>query len=255
MDARVIRDPENYTAQDLKNYDWDVIELPITVNASALMDWFREVEEKYSDCSFNVQRDLHLVNPAIRDRVLDHVENRLLWGRPEQWTLQWVIDRDGAIPLIFIADPAQFPEIDVEPEIFDQRPTVNLKKYMFGEYKKVYDALGDDCMRVTRMVRFKENCGLKPHKDIDPPGFLPRLHIQLSVSNDAWWHFGDSHEVEPHGLERVFHCEAGRVYIMNTAVPHEAKNESKEIPWIMIHTNPTDSAIDRLLKLEKLHIE
>ena len=48
--ARFIKDPTGLTFGDLQNNDWDLIELNITVDIAAAMEWVNEVQIKNQDC-------------------------------------------------------------------------------------------------------------------------------------------------------------------------------------------------------------
>jgi hypothetical protein len=49
---RFITDPENYTFDDLRNYDWDVIQTNITVDSVKMMEWVKSIEEQLPTISY-----------------------------------------------------------------------------------------------------------------------------------------------------------------------------------------------------------
>lgn len=236
---RYITDVSLLTAEDLKNYDWDIIELNIDINHSEVRDWFNIISEKFGNMQFNVSKT-ELMKPEIRDRMKEFQEQHL-WGTPKQWTLQWSVQRDDAIPFRYIADPAQYPEI-LEDD-FDKKFNTPLEQYYFGGFKKLVELLGDGAWEVARLVQLDKDTGLKKHVDIQPPQFLPRMHYQIEYTQNAAWWFGEN-------MERKYVLENGKLYIMNTAVLHTAKNED-ELPWVMLHSNPTDDAINKLFKMSR----
>jgi len=239
---RNITNPKDYTAEQLRNYDWDVIELPITFDTVAMMEWYNTVVEKHSDNIFHIGK-LEFIRPDFKEKAVEFAE-RHLWGKGEQWTLQWSYQRDGVIPFIYVADPAMYPEIK-EPD-FSNTSNTNLEIYNFGMYKKLLDTFGDECMKVCRLVRFANETGLKQHTDINPPNFLIRMHFQIQATENAYWWFGENRE-------RSYKVKQGHVYLYNTAVVHAAKNEDDSF-WIMVHNNPSDQAVDALLQMDPTHI-
>jgi hypothetical protein len=236
---RYITDVSLLTAEDLKNYNWDIIELNIDINHLEVRDWFNIVSEKFGNMQFNVSKT-ELMKPEIRDRMKEFQEQHL-WGTPKQWTLQWSVQRDDAIPFRYIADPAQYPEI-LEDD-FDKKFNTPLEQYYFGGFKKLVELLGDGAWEVARLVQLDKDTGLKKHVDIQPPQFLPRMHYQIEYTQNAAWWFGEN-------MERKYVLENGKLYIMNTAVLHTAKNED-DLPWVMLHSNPTDDAINKLFKMSR----
>jgi len=239
---RYITNPKDYTFNDLLNYNWDVIELPITVDTIGMMNWYTEIDKNYSDSKFDLSM-LHLLQPQLRDKMPMFIEKNL-WGTPEQWTLQWSYDRDGVIPFIFAGDPDQFPEIK-DPD-FSKNSNYNLEKYYFGTYKKYVETFGSNCFKVNRLVRFKKNTGLKSHVDIEKPNFLIRMHLQIQVDDNAFWYYGEN-------MERKYTTKPGHVYLFNTHSLHAAVNNSDN-DWILLHNNPNEEAINQLLQLDSIHI-
>jgi hypothetical protein len=235
---RFITDPENYTFDDLQNYDWDVIQTNITVDSVKMLEWFNAIEEQFADCCYSPLGDMDLADPDKKEFALSFMPNNLVWGQPLQWTLQWSYDRPGKLPFLQLADPAQFPEIS-DPD-FQKKFNKNLPKYLFGMYETYYNTFGPDCFEVTRLVKMNQDVGLRTHVDIQNPEFLIRMHLQIQIDENAWWKFGDN-------MERKYTFEPGKVYLYNTAVKHAARNESS-IPWIMLHNNPNSSSINKLLK-------
>lgn len=235
--TRYITDVTSLQAKDLNNYDWDIIELDINIDHSSMLDWYNTILENYENAQFNVSKT-ELMKEELRDKMTEFAEQHL-WGTPKQWTLQWSVLRDDAIPFRYVADPTQFPEILQDD--FDEKFNTLLPQYYFGGFKDLIDTFGEGAWEVSRLVQMDKNTGLKPHTDIKPPEFLPRMHYQIKYNSNAYWWFGEN-------MERKYTLEQGKLYIMNTAVLHAAKNEDDE-PWVMLHSNPTNSAIDKLFRL------
>lgn len=237
MTERLITNTKDYTAEKLKNYDWDIIELNIDINHAEMREWYNTIATKYPTMQFDVSKT-DLMKPDIRDRMADFKEQHL-WGTPKQWTLQWSVQRNDAIPFKYIADPKQYPEILQDD--FEENFNTPLEQYYFGGFKKLIETMAEGVWNVARLVQLDKDTGLKKHVDIPPPDFLPRLHYQIEYTPNAHWWFGEN-------MERKYTLENGKLYIMNTAVLHTAKNED-DTPWVMLHSNPTDKAIDALFKL------
>lgn len=245
---RFIKDPHNYTYAQLQNNDWDILETNITVDVDAFKEWSDTVQEKFSDCGFNFIEHMHLLKPAVRERKDFFYSDAFLVRNADQfrqWTLQWSYQRDGAIPLLQIADIEQFPE-GADPNELKKVFNINLEKYYFGMYKKYQEALGDDVFKVTRLVRFGKDNGLRVHTDNGPdePNLI-RMHLQIEVNPSAWIKFGEN-------LDRSYTPEVGKVYFYNTSVHHSAMNEANT-PWTFLHNDPLPESIDKLLQT-KIHI-
>lgn len=239
MTGRLITNPKDYTAEQLKNYDWDIIELDIAIDHAELRKWYNTIATEYSDMQFNISK-IELMKPELRDRMIDFKDQHL-WGTPKQWTLQWSVQRNNAIPFKYIADPEQYPEILQDD--FNDKFNTPLDQYYFGGFKNLVESMEKGTWDVARLVQLDKDTGLKKHVDIQPPEFLPRLHYQIEYTSNARWWFGEN-------MEREYILENGKLYIMNTAVLHTAKNED-DTPWVMLHSNPTDDAINALFKLVK----
>lgn len=242
---RVINDPTGLTYKDLENYDWDLVRTNITVDANALLEWAKDALEKNKDAGFNLQY-MHLMSEKSRKLVEKSLPE--IRGYPNQWTMQWPIERKGPIPNPWLCDPEQFPEITAPT--FTSSVSDDLPSYTYGFYKHVKDTLDlsptqKDCFQITRLVVFNPTEGFFPHYDVEK-GYLVRLHIQAQVNNKCYWTFGED-QSRPHTI-----MEPGGVYLINTAVKHSTWNLGDE-PWIFIHSDPSNEAITRLCNT-KMHI-
>lgn len=240
--TRVITDPQNHTAASLENYEWDVIRTNVTVDIPNLLNWCNSTIDKFPEAAFNWSKT-DLMNE--RARQMTEQKKSVMWGYPDQWTLQWSTPRTDALPNPFLCDPEIYPEVK-DPEFYTKFST-DLDQYNHGFYKKIKDTLDPDCYKITRLVRFGNQQGLHPHYDIEKGGYLIRMHVQAQVDDQCIWKFGG------HQDRSYANMEAGRIYLYNTAILHSAINLGNT-PWIFIHNDPEYSAIDRILKMN-LHIE
>lgn len=247
---RFITNPQDYTFDDLQNHDWDVIKLNITFNADALLDWCKTVMQDNQDSIWSFDRD-DLVDEGFKEEFLRQREKLLVrtdTDIPQQWTLQWSYQREGVLPFALLACRKQFPEV-YEPG-FLERWNQNLDKYFFGWYKKYYELFGAECFTVARLVRFPKDGGLNTHMDTgkDHP-FLIRMHAIPQIGEDIFLNFGEDLEDKT----RQYKLQSGCVYLFNTGIPHAAINHSEK-DWIMLHNNPSENAVNTLLKT-RMYIE
>ena len=68
--ARLIKDPSGLTFDDLQNNDWDVIELNITVDTTAAMEWVTAVQQ-HRDCIWAWSD----ADPYVDDEKLEYFRN------------------------------------------------------------------------------------------------------------------------------------------------------------------------------------
>lgn len=241
--SRFWRHPKNLKWTDLQNNDWDMIELDITVNATALQEWDKEVTTKNIDCIWSLDK-IELVDDSLKDSFIAQRTN-ILCGLPKQWTLQWSYQREGTLPFKGMACRKQFPEV-YEPG-FDKQWNQNLSKYFFGAWKKYYEYLGEDCFNVARLVHFPKASGLSTHVDITEPSFLIRMHTLINIGSEYWLNFGKDLDDK----SRWYKMETGKVYLLNTGIPHAAINWS-ENDWIMLHNNPNETSVNQLLGMSEI---
>lgn len=259
----LLKHPKNITINDLMNYNWDLVELPITLDYDDAMIWFNTVKQNYEDCAYRPGQHKDVIGTdETRDRIFDYLISNVLYGNLLQWSMQWSYERPGIIPSIANGNTVLYPEL-LDPN-FNGSAT-NLNNYMFGAYKKYHELLGNDCFQATKLLEFQPGDGLKPHVDVDVDKegkWKFRLVFQLNTSTEVWWKF--SNNVSPHlskmdnfypetTHEREYRLETGKVYLVNTAVTHSVKNEGND-PWIMIQSDPSDSVLNRLLQIENLHL-
>lgn len=241
--SRFWKHPRGLTWQDLQNNDWDVIELDITVDAEPLYKWYKEVEANNQDSIWSFDK-LEYVDERFIDKVKAQ-RTKILVGLPQQWTLQWSYERDGVLPFQYIADQKQFPEV-YEPG-FNENWNKNLSKYFYGAWKKYYEHLGEDCFRVSRLVHFPKSCGLSTHVDTGSnQEYLIRMHTLIDIGQNHWLNWGDDLDDK----SRWYKMETGKTYLLNTGIPHAAINWD-ENPWVMLHNNPNQAAVNKLLSMSE----
>lgn len=243
--------------QELETLEWDLIELPITVDVDAWKDWYNTVKENFDQYSYGPKDHKELVGNTHTREIVFEYANKSVWGNPKQWMLQWGVQREGVIPPVTVADPDFFTEMkdDFNPS------RVNLSHYMFGAYKQLHDVFGEDSFQITKLLEFMPEDGLKPHVDV-VNGFMFRLNIQIQNNDNVKWLFSDDHSALLHVIDehdhilsqcREYTLEEGKVYLVNTAVTHAVKNLGDNT-LVMLQTDPKDSALTRLLSTEELHI-
>lgn len=239
---RYIKNPQDYNLQLLSNLDWDIIELPLKFDVSELQSWASSVMSQHDESKFVINEEYE--NKFNRDDI----QYRRRWycqnphihkGNPcYYWMLTWPVEKDGPLPFQFLADPQLFPEVFVQD--FDVEEAPFLSKYMNGGFKSLTDKIGK-YMRWSRLFVIPEHSGLRIHIDQDWPVII-RLHININTDQDDIWYFGW------HG-ERQYHMEAGKTYLVNTAVPHSVINH-KGKDWVLVYGTPRYNDIDELLHLK-----
>lgn len=246
---RFIEDPAGLTFDDLQNNDWELIKLNITVDTKSAMEWVTSVQLNNRDCIWRWSE----ADPYVDESLLEEFKNiranqliRTEKEEPEQWALQWSYQREGVIPFKVLASKKLFPE--VYESNFNEVWNQNQEKYVFGFWKRYYDALGSDVFRVTRLVRFPKGCGLGTHVDTGSnQKYLIRMHTVPEIGPDHFFNYGDDLTARTHKLE------SGCTYLLNTGIPHSAINHDDR-DWWMLHNNPTSEAVTRLLNT-RMHIE
>lgn len=253
---RFLKHPSDLSQKDLENYDWDLIELPVTLDVVAWHNWYDTIKNELEDYSFSLKNDRTLIGSDFSRELIYENILRSVWGDPKQWMLQWGIQREGVIPPTVGANPDYFLEMK---EDFDPS-RVNLKQYMFGAYEKFHIAFDDGSFKVCKLLEYAPNEGLKPHVDI-VNGFMPRILIHIK-NNDASVRFCDEapallteeyHSEESEISVRVHKLQEGKVYLLNTAVTHYIKNDTDQTT-ALIQMDPSDSILDRLLSTKEIHI-
>lgn len=247
--STLITNPQDYTIDDLKNNDWDMIRLNITFDPEPLLEWFREVNASHPESLF-----LFSMKHLFKSHLLDQPRmNGISVGDSGFWTLQWPVQRTDPIPGPFFCDTTRFPELLKNDWHKDMNKHLN--HYYFGAYKKFIAELGEDAWTWGRAMSCGNECGIGPHRDTDEPSYMIRLHVNLQTNDQSTWHFGtelaDSPAESWKFMNRKYIPKAGEMYLVNVSNVHSPINHGNE-DWILLHSDPLPSAINRLLKTEKI---
>lgn len=254
--SRFLKHPNNLTPKDLENYDWDLIELPITLDTESWHEWYYTIKEKFDHYSYNLDVSKELIGDQItRDFIFENMIHSA-WGNPKQWMLQWSIQREGVLPPYGIANPEIFEEMSD----ISNHNKVNLAQYMFGAYQKFHDIMGSDCFSITKLLEYLPDEGVKPHVDV-ADRFMTRMLIHIK-NPEATVTFSENrssllttdYEYNYSGYPiREYTLEEGKVYLLNTAITHSMRNLSNNTT-ALIQTDPTDEVISRVLTEKGIHI-
>lgn len=253
---RFITDPENYTAEDLANRNWDAVRLNVSVDVEGIQHWYRTILDQWSDALLDLKR-----TDILREEKRNfwkEFSNELLFGSLHEWRLQWAVQRKDPIPFPHLADPLIYPEInDID---FELKVNTHLEQYYFGTYKNFFEKYKE--MTRNRLIMIEKDSGLHPHTDYlrsdptipesddNPELWCPesiRIHMQVQVDNDAKWVFGDSID----SMNREYTLEQGRIYLFNAAAYHSLINRSTN-PWVIMYNNTTPDAVNELLKASEI---
>jgi hypothetical protein len=248
--TKIITDPENYTREDLRNLDWDMVRLNVTIDIEPMLEWFNQVKISTPESLFLFsQKDL------FESHLLDNPRmNGICVGDAGFWALQWPVQRCDAIPTPFFCNKEKFPEM--LDETWEDKMDNHLDQYYFGAYKNMVETLGQDAWTWGRAMNCGKECGIGPHRDhdgIDLESHMIRLHVNLQTNEDSTWHFFSQLGETPADTwqyERsAYNPKPGEVYLVNVSNVHAPVNHGDE-EWILLHSDPSDDAIDRLLKSE-----
>lgn len=242
---RFITNPQEYTLSDLRNYDWDIIKLNITFDVEPMLKWFNEMQvNQLADYwAFSMK---HTFNPSLLDNPrMDGISV----GDSGFWSLQWPIQRSGPIPNHVFCNSNIYPEID-DPSWISKMSN-HLDQYYHGAYRSFVEQLGQDTWSWGRAMAAGTEVGIGPHKDHDDAGYLIRLHVNIQTDEKSTWHFGTQLGETPiltwPYMNREYHPNAGDIYLVNVSNVHSPVNHGLD-DWLLLHSNPADSCIDRLLK-------
>ena len=84
----------------------------------------------------------------------------------------------------------------------------------FGYFKKLLKTYGSKYFDRASLIRHQPNTVLTKH--IDGPDIV-RLHIPIYCNKGSKFLYGDN-------LEREYHLELGKAYLINASVPHGTVN-------------------------------
>lgn len=239
---RYIKNPHHYTLENLKNTDWDMIELNVSYDLNGLLDWYRIINTDLASCKFSMSPDFYekYLEPSYLRRwsISDNVLSNNQGEYPSNWTLQWNRERYDPLPFPHLANRRLFPEVD-DPS-FSEKDNPFLSKYMFGAFESLHNNIGKYFQK-GRVLTIPAGSKVSLHHDIKPGKFLFKLHFQLDMNDQCSWFFD-------YDASREYVMENGKLYLVNTSIIHGAIN-SGNTDWTMIHFSPKLEYIDEILSL------
>ena len=106
--TKIITDPQNYTREDLRNLDWDMVKLNVTIDPKPLLEWFETVKTTSPESLF-----LFSMKDLFQSHFLENPRmNGMCVGDAGYWTLQWPVQRTDPIPGPMFCDKEKFPELE-----------------------------------------------------------------------------------------------------------------------------------------------
>ena len=235
---RYITNVENLKVEDLKNLDWDIIELPFTVNHQGLLEWYNQVKKSLPNSKFIVSKEHEsLFDPNFlrRWRATDPSFNEkepIHW-----WVLNWIQERYDPLPFSFLADVNKYPE--VRDPAFSDRSNPILSKYRFGAFEELYQIASKYLLNM-RLFVMPELSGLHVHVDVTYPDVVIRMHMNLNIHENCVWYFGQN-------AEREYIMEPGKVYLINAAMFHAVINHGGD-DWVLLYGTPKQEDLESLFK-------
>lgn len=242
---RFITNPQDYTREDLKSYDWDIVRLNITFDVEPMLEWFEELKTKHIDSLFlfnmkHLFKSYILENPRIEGIDV---------GNAGYWSLQWPAQRTDPIPGPLFCKHELFPELLTDD--WESKMNNHLTQYYHGAYKNFVEQLGQDAWTWARAMCAGNEQGIGPHRDHDDPGYMIRLHVNLQTDEKSTWHFGTQLGETPLKtwpyMTREYNPKPGEIFLVNVSNVHAPVNHGF-IEWKLLHSDPSDNAINRLLK-------
>jgi len=248
--TKIITDPQNYTREDLRNLDWDMVKLNVTIDPKPLLEWFETVKTTSPESLF-----LFSMKDLFQSHFLENPRmNGMCVGDAGYWTLQWPVQRTDPIPGPMFCDRKKFPELE-DPN-WGNKMNNHLDQYYFGAYKNMVETLGQDAWTWGRAMNCGTEAGIGPHRDHDGEDMsehMIRLHVNLETNKDSSWHFFSQLGETPADTwqyERAsYNPKPGEIYLVNVSNVHAPVNHGND-EWVLLHSDPSNDAVDRLLKSE-----
>jgi uncharacterized RmlC-like cupin family protein len=228
-------DPKEITEDFLSGLDWDIIELPITVDTDKLLEWYNYVTTTYANLEFSFFNNPYIKEQHVPQSVksLYGYSNRL-HGPISSWGLDWPAETDLPIPPPFAAKEEFYPELS------QGLPFKIQEKYNIMYFKTLIEALGSDAFKQSRITQHYAGAGILGH--VDGNYRCLRVHIPIITHPKSKFLYGDK-------LERSYTLTAGKVYLINASVWHSTTNEDKTRSHII-----SDPTIEKVLKLVNTRI-
>lgn len=222
--------PKDITEQFLGSLDWDIIELPITVDKDRLLDWYNYVTTTYADLEFSFFNNPYIKEqyaPIAPDSLYGY--NNRIYGRVASWGLDWPVETNLPIPPPFAAKEEYYPELA------QKLPYRIQDKYLVGYFKVLVDTLGASTFIQSRITHHYPGAGILGH--VDGNKLCLRVHIPIVTHPNSKFLYGNK-------LERSYTFDAGKVYLINASVWHSTINEGEIRSHII-----SDPQIETVLKL------
>lgn len=202
-------DPKDLTDEFIKSNDWDIIELNLRLDPAQLTEYINIVNRDLAHLYFDFSRKEYL-RPEVYQEYIDNNKVFNYMGNIGGWSVSWPVERDIPCPGQYQALPEKYPELSNCDFYYDSKI---MSCYNFGYYKKIYNILTDASLRQSLLA--KHHAGLYVLKHVD--GENKKLHIPFQTNPRAVFTFGDN-------LERSYHMELGKIYLINPSVPHGTSN-------------------------------
>lgn len=248
--ARVLTNPQDLKLQDLRNYDWDILKLNITFDTEPLLQFFRDLETINAGSHWIYNR------PDMKELYREEVftsphADGIDFNNGGYWTLQWPIQRTDPLPVPFFCNRKKFPEL-LEDD-WESKMNNHLEHYYYGAYKSFVEQIGQDAWTWGRAMSAGKEHGIGPHMDDDDSGYMIRLHVNVQADEGATWHFFSKLGESPRTTwpyvdkEREYHPKSGEIILVNVSNIHSLVNHG-DLEWKLLHSDPSNDAIERLLK-------
>jgi hypothetical protein len=239
---KFITNPQDYTIDDLRNNEWDIVKLNITFDIEPMLEWFNKLS-KDSLWRFNMKN-------TFRPGMLSDIRmDGLCVGDAGFWALQWPTQRSDPLPNPIFANRDQYPEL--LDDNWEEYMSNHLDQYYYGFYKSFVEQIGQDAWTWGRAMDIANEQGIGPHRDHDDPGHKIRLHVNIQADERATWHFGtqlgiNARETWPY-MDREHYAKSGDIFLVNVSNVHSPINHGHS-NWKLLHSDPLDSSINRLLQ-------
>jgi hypothetical protein len=250
---RYITNPQDYSVKDLRNHDWDLIKLNVTFDVEPLLAYFNDLKTIHLDSLWTTDKteycrpEMDLNQPKFEGGDYGR-------GGSGYWTLQWPVQRKDPIPGPIFCRRDLYPEL--LDEQWDTKMNRHLDHYYYGAYKSFVEQIGQDAWSWGRAMVVGKDQGIGPHLDAEDH-FVIRMHVNVKTSPECTWNFFSQLGETPLKTwpykDKVYHPLTGEIILVNVAKVHSPVNYGDE-EWFLFHSNPSDEAVDRLLKSQQ-HIK
>ncbi len=203
-------DPLDLTTDFIKSLDWDVIELKCQLDPVQLTEYVTILKRDFQHLYFDFTYEKYL-RPEVYEKYVKDNQVFNYIGKIGGWTISWPVDRDIPIPGQYQAKPEMYPELKTADFYYDSKIQ---SQYNFGYLKTLHEKLTERALRQMLMSNHPPGLYVLKHTD----GESKKLHIPFETNDKATFSFGEN-------LERVYHMELGKMYLINPCVPHGTDNQ------------------------------